>query len=307
VNYAKPFPRYLDQPIDAEFQLIENTLLLDLNKDNIIFIDEVRVRIDWNVRTFYLKGEKNLRKVSSKKISLNCIGALAPNGNSYISFPERTNSFTMIKFILELLKENTTNKKTIHEINLLLNADNTNENLVKKEMQMELASKEKNLFQKIKNIEKLKTSFEEKKEKIDKIIRSFTISKRKLLYRLRKNQFNNIINSKLSKQFINTGIVWDNAKAHIANHVKDLLTFFGIKIAPLPIKSPEYNPIEYSWSDNKRETAKETIDSENKLKEYFRNEFYQLVKKNNYTNYWYNLIPEKRNCYRNQLEITITT
>jgi hypothetical protein len=63
--------------------LIQKTLLLNLNKDNIIFIDEVRVHIDWNVRIFYLKGEKNIREVSSKKISLNCIGALAPYGISY--------------------------------------------------------------------------------------------------------------------------------------------------------------------------------------------------------------------------------
>ncbi|KZX16119.1 hypothetical protein [Methanobrevibacter curvatus] len=63
----------------------------------------------------------------------------------------------------------------------------------------------------------------------------------------------------------------------------------------------------YSWRDNKCETAKKTIDSENKLKKYFKNKFHQLVKKNNYTNYWYNLIPEKRNYYRNQLGITTKT
>jgi hypothetical protein len=275
-----------------------------LDKDNIIFIDESRVRIEWNVRIFYLKGEKNTRKVSSKRISLNCIGALASNGKSYIAFPMKTNSFTIIKFILEVLIENTTDMETLDELDKILNADNTDEKLVEKEMQMELASKESHLFKKIDYIGKLKISYKEKKKKIDKIIRSFTISSRKLLHRLRKNQFDNIMNSNLGKQFINTPIVWDNAKSHTANHVKEIFTFLGIIRVPLPVKSPEYNPIEYPWKDCKYETAKEPIDSEQELKEFFTTQFYDSVEKNNYTDYWYELIPEKREHYSNQLEIT---
>jgi hypothetical protein len=276
-----------------------------LNKDNIIFIDEVRVYIEWNVRIFYLKGEKNIREVSSKRISLNCIGALAPHGKSYISFPRRTNSFTMTKFILELLKENTNDKKILKELNILLNADNTNEKIIEEEMQMELAYKEEHLFQKIENIRKLKISYKEKKEKIDKTIRSFTVSSRKLLYRLRKNQLNNVVNSKLYKKFNETAIVWDNAKSHIANHVKEILAFFGIKRSQLPVRSPQYAPIEFTWQDNKFETAKEPIDSENELIKFFSNKFYELVENNNYTHYWYDLIQEKRNYYSDQLGITI--
>ena len=210
----------------------------------------------------------------------------------------------MIIFILELLRANSTDGRKLEELNSLLNAVNTNEKLVEKEMQMELASKEKHLFQKIENIGKLKIHYNEKKKKIDKIIRSLTVSSRKLLYRLRKNQFDNITNSTLGKKFCKTAIVWDNAKSHIANHVKDILSFLGIKRVPLPVRSPQYNPIEYPWADDKYETAKEPIDSEKELKEFFSNEFYELVEKNNYTSYWYDLIPEKRNYYSDQLEIT---
>ena len=284
--------------------MIQKTLLLNLNKDNIIFIDEVRVHIDWNVRIFYLKGEKNIREVSSKKISLNCIGALAPYGISYISFPERTNSFTMTIVILKLLKENTDDEKTLTELNNLLNATNTNEKLVKEEMQKELASKEKRLFQKIDGIGKLKIPYEEKREEIDKIIRSFTVSSRKLLYRLRKNQFENITDSTLYKRFKKTAIVWDNAKAHIANHVKDILEFLGVKKIPLPVRSPQYDPIKFTWANDKYKTAKKPIDSVKELKKFFSNKFHELVEKNNYANYWYNLIPEKRNHYSGQLGIT---
>jgi len=111
LGYSKPFPKYMDQPDDAEFDLILKSWDIDLNNDNIIFIDESKVQIDWNVRSFYLLGENNIREVSSKRIRLNSIGALAPKGNSYLSFPERTNAFTLTEFILELLIENCTNKK----------------------------------------------------------------------------------------------------------------------------------------------------------------------------------------------------
>jgi hypothetical protein len=77
----------------------------------VIFIDETRVHIEWNVRCFYPKDEKNIRKVSSKRISLNCIGALTSKEKSHISFPEKTNAFTIMIFILELLKKNTLNKR----------------------------------------------------------------------------------------------------------------------------------------------------------------------------------------------------
>ncbi|MCC7552966.1 MAG: transposase [Methanobacteriaceae archaeon] len=48
----------------------------------------------------------------------------------------------------------------------------------------------------------------------------------------------------------------DNARVHIAKHVLNIAEFCGIKIIPLPPRCPEYNFIEYSWKDNKRETAK---------------------------------------------------
>ena len=63
---------------------------------------------------------------------------------------------------------------------------------------------------------------------------------------------------------------------------------------PLPVRCPNYNPIEYTWRDTKRETAKEPIDDENELKNFFEQEFYTLTEENNYSDYWFNLITEKK-------------
>ncbi|MDR2624263.1 MAG: transposase [Methanobrevibacter sp.] len=117
------------------------------------------------------------------------------------------------------------------------------------------------------------------------------------MYRLRSNQITNIKNSKLSKKFNKIVIIWDNAKSHISNHVKDILKILEVKLVPLPVRCPKYNPIEHTWKDNKYETAKEPIDNENHLKEFFERKFYELVEKNSYTNYWYDLIENKRNSY----------
>ena len=274
-----------------------------MDKDIIIFIDETRVHIFWNVRCFYPRGEKNIREVSSKRISLNAIGALVPNGNSHISFPERTNAFTMILFVLELFKENATNPMVIKELDHILNMANMDSDLVVDEMKMELGFRDEDFTKKVDAINKLNISCEIKKEKLENLLNKFTISNNKLLYRLRSNQMENIINSNLFKKFDNFVIVWDNAKTHIANHVKNILDFLGVRISPVPVRCPDYNPIEYPWSDCKRETAKEPIDDEKELEIFFEKEFYSLTEKNNYSDYWFNLISEKRNKYSDKIEI----
>ena len=100
---------------DGEYQLIRNTLYIDLAKDNIIFIDETRVNIKWNVRIFYPKGKKNLRKVSSQKNQLKLYRSLAPRGKSHISFPEKTNATIIVVFLLKLLRKNTHNTELMRK------------------------------------------------------------------------------------------------------------------------------------------------------------------------------------------------
>lgn len=267
-----------------------------------IFIDETRVHIEWNVRCFYPKGEKNIREVSSKKISLNSIGALAPRGNSYISFPDRTNAFTMVIFLLKLIKQNTNDQKIVKALDYILNLDNTDFDFVENEMKLELAYKEDDFTKKIKNINELNIPCENKKDKLEKLLRKYTVSTNKLLYRLRSNQIKNITASNLLNKFNDIVIVWDNAKAHIAHHVKDILKFLGVKLVPLPVRCPEYNPIEYTWNDNKYQTAKEPIDDENDLKKFFKKQFYELTEKNNYSDYWFDLIHKQRSYYVEELE-----
>ena len=176
---------------------------------------------------------------------------------------------------------------------------------VENEMKMELAFKEEDFTQKIENINKLIIPCENKKEKLEKLLRKFTVSTNKLLYRLRTNQIENITTSNLFKKFKDIVIIWDNAKAHIALHVKDILKFLGIKLIPLPVRCPEYNPIEYVWQDNKYQTAKEPIDDENELKKFFKEHFYELTEKNNYSNYWFDLIEKQRIKYAENLEISL--
>ena len=269
-----------------------------------IFIDETRLRIEWNVRCFYPKGEKNIRKVSSKKISLNSIGALAPRGKSYISFPKRTNAYTMVIFLLILLKKNIRDPKLIKELDFILNQNNMNQDFVENEMKMELAYKEENFTKKIDFINRQNIPCQNKKERLEKLLRNYTVSTNKLLYRLRANQMKNIKSSNLFNQFNDIVIVWDNAPPHIAHHVQEILKFLGVKLVPLPVRCPEYNPIEYTWKNDKYETAKEPIDDENELKNFFEKQFYELTEKNNFSDYWFDLIHKQRNYYAEEIKIT---
>jgi hypothetical protein len=237
------------------------------------------------------------RKVSSKKISLNSIGALSPNGKSYIEFPLKTNAFTIVIFILNLLKENTNNKNEIKELISILNHENMNPFFVEDQMKIELAYNENDFTKKIETINNLEIPCESKKNKLEKLLKNFTVSPLKLLAKLRSNQKEIIKSSKLHKCFDNIAIIWDNAPTHIAIHVKELLDFLGINLVPLPVKCPDYNPIEFSWNNTKYETAKEPINDENILKNFFKNKFYESVEKNNYTDYWYELIELGRKVY----------
>jgi len=71
-------------------------------------------------------------------------------------------------------------------------------------------------LKKIDAINKLNIPCESKKERLEKLLNKFTVSSNKLLYRLRTNQMNNITSSNLFNKFNDIVIVWDNAKAHIA-------------------------------------------------------------------------------------------
>jgi transposase len=268
-----------------------------------MFIDETAVKILWNVRCFYPQGEKNIREVSSKKINLHGVGALAPKGQSHISFPKKTNSYTITIFLLELFIKNTDDEKIKKELNTILNDPNTNTDEVEKEMKLELALKEKDFSQKVHKINELKINCNEKWSKLDRLLNKFRISKPKLLFRLRTNQKENILNSNLKNTLNYISIVWDNAKTHISHHVKEILEFLGVNIIPLPVRCPEFNPIELTWKDCKYEIAKEPIDSEKDLKNFFENIYYESIEKNNYTSYWYEFIEDKRIDYKNYLGI----
>jgi hypothetical protein len=209
----------------------------------------------------------------------------------------------MIIFLLELLKENTSDQSKIDELDSILSMNIVDSDFVEGEMKMELGYKEKDFTEKVDSINKLNISCESKKERLEKLLNRFTVSSNKLLYRLRSNQMDVISGSGLFKMFCDVVIVWDNAKAHIAHHVKDIMSFLGVRIVPLPVRCPNYNPIEYPWSDAKRETAKEPIDDENELKLFFKEQFCTLTEKNNYADYWFNLINEKREYYSDKLEI----
>lgn len=230
---------------------------------------------------------------------------MAPRGNSYIAFPKKTNAYTMVAFLLNLLKLNIQDQSMINELDYIINLDSMDYDFVKNEMIMELAYKEEDFTGKIDTINKLNIPCESKKEKLERLLRKFTVSSNKLLYRLRANQMKNIINSNLLNKFNDIVIVWDNAKSHIANHVKDILNLLGVKLVPLPVRCPEYNPIEYTWGDDKYQTAKEPIDDEKELEKFFEEEFYKLTEKNNYSDYWFDLINEKRRYYADEIEIPI--
>jgi hypothetical protein len=231
---------------------------------------------------------------------LNCIGALA-NGKSYISFPKKTNATTMVIFLLELLRENTQDIDLKKEIDYILSHDKINPDFVENEMKMELLYKDGGFTEKIDSINQLNIPCEDKKGRLEKLLRTYTVSNNKLLYRLRSNQMEIIVNSSLYNKFNDIAIVWDNAPPHIANHVKDILNFLGVKLTALPVRCPDYNPIEYTWLDDKHETAKEPIDDENKLKKFFQELFYKLAEMNNYAGYWFKLIREKRKEYFGEL------
>ena len=113
-------------------------------------------------------------------------------------------------------------------------------------MKIELLYKEGSFTEKIDSINQQNISCEDKKGKLEKLLKTFTVSRNKLLYWLRSNQMETIINSGLFNKFKDIVIVWDNAPAHIANHVKDILNFLGVKIVPLPVRCPDYNPIEFT-------------------------------------------------------------
>jgi len=138
--------------------------------------------------------------------------------------------------------------------------------------------------------------------KLSRLLNKFSISDKKILYRLRTNQYKNIISSKLENKFNDIVIVWDNAKAHIANHIEELLWFLGVRILPLPVRSPQYNCIEFSWNHSKQNTAKECIDDENHLKNFFKESFYDCIEKNDYCSYWYDLIEYGRIFYKSEIE-----
>ena len=208
----------------------------------------------------------------------------------------------MVVFLLELLKENTDDQSKIEELDRILNRPNINQDLVENEMKMELGYREKDFTEKIDVINRLNIPCESKKERLEKLLNKFTVSTNKLLYRIRSNQMDNIQNSNLLNMFSGIVIVWDNAKAHIAHHVRDIMDFLGVRISPLPVRCPDYNPIEYPWGDSKRETAKEPIDDENDLKNFFEEQFYTQTEKNNYSDYWFKLIHEKRKFYADKIK-----
>jgi transposase len=289
INYSKPFPIYYDRPENAESILKEVTASIDFEKDTIFFIDETSVKILWNVRRFHLKDEKNIRKVSSKRISLNAVGALSINVKGFISFPEKTNVFTVTEYILNLMKENTINEKIKNEIDEVLNHENTEIDYIKEYIKSQIMDDEK-FNQKIEKIQKLSIDKYKKSDKITRLLNKIKVTSKKIDYQKRKNQETNILESNLKNKFKNYKILWDNARVHTSSHVKTVCDFLGIEIIQLPVKCPDYNPIEYPWADTKKSTAELPIDDEYILQKSFAENFYNHIKNNDYTNYFIKLV-----------------
>ena len=57
------------------------------------------------------KGERNTKKQPSEKISVTGVSVQSVNGNSFISFLNNTKTFEMMKFMITIIIQNSTNKE----------------------------------------------------------------------------------------------------------------------------------------------------------------------------------------------------
>ena len=78
---------------------------------------------DNSQRCYSKKGEKNIKKQPTEKISLTGVGVQSVNGNSFISFLNNTKTFEMMKFMITIIIQNSNNKELIQELNKIINME----------------------------------------------------------------------------------------------------------------------------------------------------------------------------------------
>lgn len=119
-------------PENAEESLKKKLQGITLENSIIGFLDQTACQnIGNSGRIWYKKGNKNILKKKSDKLSVTGIGFQSTNGKSLIDFPEGSKTFDFINFLVKIRIKNSNNPYTKSELNSILNNINIDETHLK--------------------------------------------------------------------------------------------------------------------------------------------------------------------------------
>ena len=252
---------------------------------------------DNSQRCYSKKGEKNIKKQPTEKISLTGVGVQSVNGNSFISFLNNTKTFEMMKFMITIIIQNSNNKELIQELNKIINMEeleieNILDTINQKENFYRLLNTLKSLSSRNKTIKKLYNRL--KKNPLE-----FQTKSKSVLEDLQKGMLLSLFyDEKLQNQLLlekSHVIILDNYGVHHAIHFTELCKHLNIILIHLPSYSPKYNPIEQVWRTIKATISRKYITSMNQLQNTFKTEFEKVVDNKSY---WENWLKEFVNNYQ---------
>lgn len=269
----------------------KKTSIINLNEDIIGFNDESRFNnIHNSGKTWHKKGQKNIIIKTLNRESVNVIGFHSINGNSVLSFPEKTNRVTVSLHLMEVRSENMLNMEIQEKLNELLESDTINEEFIKEEFKKQQISNEE-LQEKINQATQkpFKTNTAIKK-RIDKIFSNIEI-KNKTIVETQEKQLNQFLDENIElkgkiseeKRII---IILDNYSAHISKIAEKCAKFLNITLIYLPTHSPKLNPIEQVWRAMKKKISSIDFKHLEKLIKKLKNLYYTEIKQKTYTENW---------------------
>jgi transposase len=270
---------------------LKKTLIIDLNEDIIGFNDESRFNnIHNSGKTWHKKGLKNMINKTLNRESVNVIGFQSINGNSVLSFPERTNRVSFSLHLIEIRSKNMAKCESQKILDDLLKSKEINEDFIREEFKKQQISNEE-LQEKINQATqkpfKNNTAI---RKRIDKIFSNIEI-KNKAIVETQEKELNQFLdeNMELKEELSEERriiIILDNYSAHISKIAKQCAKFLNIKLIFLPTHSPKLNPIEQVWRVMKKRISSIDFKSIHKLIKKLKNLYYTEIKQKTYTQNW---------------------
>ena len=221
-------------------------------------------------KCIYPEGKKNTTKIKAYSYSVNFLGVLGFNADSFLLPIKTLDEFEFAKSLLKIRNIYSSKEQDEKVLNYIIENFSLSKREIREKIEEEDENNENFLRKILRSLERNKKDKSSVlARKIGKHCKSESTENPEKIKSTKFNHIFNLINEAnifdIFEKRPRIVVFLDNAPAHTTDFVKEIADALNIYLLYLPEYSPEFNSVEKVWEIQKKDLKKNTFDSKEEL------------------------------------------